>query len=395
MNKPNYQKTLRACYLGLITQAIAANFAPLLFLRFHNEYDIPFGQIALLSSAFYITQILVDVFCAKFVDAIGYRKSAVASELFSVAGLLGMAILPNFVQDPFAAILCSVIIYAMGSGLIEVLGSPIVEACPFEHKDSVMSLLHSFYCWGSAAVILVSTAFFAVAGIGSWKILACLWAILPLYNAYNFATCPIERLTEDGEALGFGTLLKMPRFWLFILLMIGAGASEAGMAQWASAYVEAALGFPKAVGDIAGPCLFAVAMGLSRAIYGKFGEKIDLKKFMLASGLLCLGCYLAAALCAVPIIGLLGCIVCGFSVGILWPGTISVASRALPQGGTALFALLAMGGDMGASIGPGLVGVMTQAADNNMKAGMLAGCIFPVIIIVAIGKMFLTTKVHN
>lgn len=395
MNRPNYNKTLKACYLGFITQAISANFAPLLFLRFHNEYNIPFGQIALLSSAFYITQILVDVFCAKFVDAIGYRKSAVASELFSTAGLLGMAILPNFVKNPFAAILFSVIIYAMGSGLIEVLGSPIVEACPFEHKDSVMSLLHSFYCWGSAAVILISTAFFAVAGIRSWKILACLWAILPLYNAYNFATCPIERLTEEGEALGFGTLIKMPKFWLFILLMIGAGASEAGMAQWASAYVEAALGFPKAVGDIAGPCLFAVAMGLSRAIYGKFGEKIDLKKFMLASGVLCLGCYLAAALCTVPIIGLLGCIVCGFSVGILWPGTISVASRALPQGGTALFALLAMGGDMGASVGPGLVGVVTQAVDNNMKAGMLAGCIFPVIIIVAIGKMFLKSKAHK
>lgn len=394
MNRSNYKKTLTACYLGFITQAITANFAPLLFLDFHKEYGIPFGKIALLSSTFYITQILVDVFCAKFVDKIGYRRCAVGSELLSALGLLGLAVLPGLTQDPFAGMLGSVIVYAVGSGLIEVLVSPIVEACPFEHKDSVMSLLHSFYCWGAAAVILLSTAFFAVAGVGSWKLLACLWALLPLWNAYNFVTCPIERLTEDGEALGFGKLLKTPRFWLFILLMVGAGASEAGMAQWASAYVEAALGFPKAVGDIAGPCLFAVAMGLSRAIYGKFGEKIELTGFMLASGVLCLGCYLAAALCAVPLIGLLGCIVCGFSVGILWPGTISVASRALPQGGTALFGLLAMGGDIGASVAPGLVGAVTQWADNNMKAGMLAGCLFPVIIILAIGRICLSAKKH-
>ena len=384
MNRPNYKKTLTTCYLGFVTQAITANFAPLLFLHFHNTYGIPFGKIAMLSATFYVTQILVDVLCAGVVDKIGYRKCAVGSELLSAAGLLCLAVLPGHTQNPFAAILGSVIVYAVGSGLIEVLVSPIVEACPFDNKDSVMSLLHSFYCWGAAAVVLLSTVFFTVAGVGHWKILALLWALLPLYNAYNFISCPIERLTEEGTELGFGGLLRSPLFWLFILLMIGAGASEAAMAQWASAYVESALGFPKTVGDIAGPCLFAVMMGLSRSIYGKFGEKIDLMRFMLASGVLCLACYLTVAVSGNPLLGLAGCIVCGFSVGILWPGSISIASRKIPLGGTAMFALLAMGGDVGASVGPGLVGIITQSAENNMKMGMLVGSVFPAIIILTV-----------
>lgn len=392
MNHPDYNKTLRTCYLGFITQAITANFAPLLFLYFHREYGIPFGKIALLSSVFYITQILVDMLCAGFVDTIGYRKSAVASEVLSAVGLVGMTVLPGLLPDPFIGFLLSVIVYAVGSGLIEVLVSPIVEACPFENKESVMSLLHSFYCWGSAAVVLLSTAFFAVAGVGSWKILACLWALLPLYNAYNFTTCPIERLTEEGASLSFKELFRSPLFWLFILLMVGAGASEASMAQWASAYVESALGFSKTIGDIAGPCLFAVAMGLSRSFYGKHGEKIDLLRFMLGSGFLCLACYLTAAVSAYPVLGLLGCILCGFSVGVLWPGTISLAAHQMPLGGTALFALLAMGGDIGASIGPGLVGLVTQNANNNMKLGLLTGSIFPALIILTVAAIKLYTK---
>lgn len=393
----NYRKTLITCYLGFITQAIVANFAPLLFLRFHSEYGISLGKIALISTVFYITQILIDMFCAKFVDRIGYRKSVVFSQLLSAVGLIGLAFLPKCFPDPFVGIIISVVIYAVGSGLIEVLVSPIVEACPFDNKDSVMSLLHSFYCWGVVGVVALSTLFFAVFGIERWRILACLWALLPLLNTYNFMTCPIERLTDEGKGLTIKELFTLPVFWLFIVLMVGAGASEASMAQWASAYVESALGFSKSIGDIAGPCMFAVSMGLSRLLYGKYGHKIDLTNFMLGSGILCLICYLLAAVSANPVLGLIGCIVCGFSVGIMWPGSISIASVRIPLGGTGLFALLAMGGDLGASIGPGVIGAVTQNANDNMKAGMFAGCVFPVVLIVSICliKFFLAKTKSN
>ncbi len=379
--RKNYRRTLLACYLGFITQAITANFAPLLFLKFHADYRIPLGQIALIPTAFFLTQLLIDLFCARFVDAIGYRRCVVISEIASGLGLAGLAFVPELFADPFVGILLCVVIYAVGSGLIEVLASPIVEACPFERKDAVMSLLHSFYCWGSVGVIVLSTLFFALFGMERWRILACLWALIPLCNIYNFATCPIERLTEEGKGMSIGALFKTPLFWLAIVLMVCAGASELSMAQWASAYTEAALGFSKTLGDLVGPCLFAVAMGVSRVIYSRLGGKIKLSRFMLGSGLLCLCCYLLASLSANPVWGLIGCILCGFSVGIMWPGTISITSPRLPQGGTALFALLAMAGDLGGAFGPSLVGAVTQQAGDDLRLGMLAGGVFPLLLI--------------
>lgn len=380
----NYRKTLLACYLGFITQAIAANFAPLLFLKLHTDYAIPLGQIALIPMAFFLTQLLVDVLCAKFVDSIGYRRSIVMSEITSCLGLAGLAFIPDLFGDPFIGILICVVIYAIGSGLIEVLVSPIVEACPFDHKDAVMSLLHSFYCWGCVGVILLSTAFFAVFGIDNWKWLACIWALVPLYNIFNFATCPIERLTEEGKGMTIRGLFKLRIFWIAIVLMVCAGASELAMAQWASAFTEAALGFSKTVGDLIGPCLFAVTMGICRVIYGKFGPKMDLTKFMIGSGVLCLCCYLLACLSSSPVLGLVGCVCCGFSVGIMWPGTISITSPRIPTGGTALFAMLAMAGDLGGAFGPSLVGTVTQQAGDNLQTGMLAGSIFPLVLIIAL-----------
>ena len=380
----NYKKTLIACYLGFITQAITANFAPLLFLKFHKDYAIPLGKIAMISTMFFLTQLIVDVLCAKYVDRIGYRKSVVASEVCSVAGLVGLAFLPELFQDSFIGIIISVIVYAIGSGLIEVLVSPIVEACPFEHKEAAMSLLHSFYCWGSVGVVLFSTLFFTVFGIDRWKWLACIWVLVPLYNIYNFATCPIEHLTEDGQSMKIGSLFRVPLFWVAIILMVCAGASELSMAQWASAYAESALSLSKTIGDLAGPCMFAITMGISRVLYGKYGDKIDLMKFMLGSGSLCLICYLMASISANPVIGLIGCILCGFSVGIMWPGTISISSKQLPAGGTAMFALLAMAGDLGGAFGPSLVGNITQQANDNLQKGMLVGCVFPLVLIIAL-----------
>ena len=379
---PNYRKTKTACYLGFVTQAIAANFAPLLFLKFHNDYNISLGNIALISTCFFFTQLLVDLFCAKFVDKIGYRICIVASEVCSAAGLIGLAFLPDILPNPFAGILCSVIVYAIGSGLIEVLGSPIVEACPFENKEATMSLLHSFYCWGAVGTILISTLFFLLFGMDSWKWLAVLWALIPTYNIYNFATCPIEHLVEEGNGMGIRELFQKPLFWISVCLMICSGASELAMAQWASAYAEAALGLSKAIGDLTGPCMFAVTMGISRVIFGKYGDRIDLMKFMTGSGILCVVCYLLTSLSSNPLIGLIGCIVCGFSVGIMWPGTISISSKKFPLGGTAMFALLAMAGDLGGSIGPGIVGYITQAAGDNIRIGMSVGLVFPVILLV-------------
>lgn len=390
---PNYRKTKTACYLGFVTQAIAANFAPLLFLKFHNDYNISLGNIALISTCFFFTQLLVDLFCAKFVDKIGYRICIVASEVCSAAGLIGLAFLPDILPNPFAGILCSVIVYAIGSGLIEVLGSPIVEACPFDNKEATMSLLHSFYCWGAVGTILISTLFFLLFGMDSWKWLAVLWALIPTYNIYNFATCPIEHLVEEGSGMGIRELFQKPLFWISVCLMICSGASELAMAQWASAYAEAALGLSKAIGDLTGPCMFAVTMGISRVIFGKYGDRIDLMKFMTGSGILCVVCYLLTSLSSNPLIGLIGCIVCGFSVGIMWPGTISISSKKFPLGGTAMFALLAMAGDLGGSIGPGIVGYITQEAGDNIRVGMSVGLVFPVILLVML--FILSIERHN
>lgn len=373
----NYKKTKLACYLGFITQAVAANFAPLLFLKFHTDYDISLGNIALISTFFFFTQLLVDLFCAKYVDKIGYRVCIVASEVCSAAGLAGLALLPEIMPSPFAGIIISVILYAIGSGLIEVLGSPIVEACPFENKEATMSLLHSFYCWGAVGTILVSTVFLMIFGIDSWKWLAVSFAIIPAINIYNFATCPIELLVEEGQGMGIRKLFSNPMFLIAIVMMVCSGASELAMAQWASAYAESALGFSKAIGDIAGPCMFAVTMGISRVLFGKASDKMNLNRFMIGSGILCFVCYLFASFSDNPIIGLAGCIVCGFSVGIMWPGTISISSKAFPTGGTAMFALLAMAGDLGGSIGPAIVGRVADMFGGSINVGMRIGLLFP------------------
>lgn len=388
----NYRKTLLACYLGFITQAICANFAPLLFLTFHKDYQISLGHIALIPTAFFLTQLIVDALCARYVDKIGYRRAIVGSQVTSALGLAGLAVLPEMLGDPYIGVILCVILYAIGSGLMEVLGSPIVEACPFDNKDAVMSLLHSFYCWGSVAVVLLSTVFFAVFGVACWKILACLWAIVPLWNMINFLRCPIEHLVEDGQGMTIRQLCKAPLFWLAVLLMVCSGASELSMAQWASAYAEAALGLSKTLGDLMGPCLFAITMGCSRVLYGKYGEKVDLTSFMLGSGALCLVCYLLASMTANPIWGLVGCIACGFSVGIMWPGTLSITSARMPLGGTALFALLAMAGDLGGAFGPSMVGYVTQLAGDDLRAGLQVGCIFPIGLMIGLIIMRRMTK---
>ncbi len=381
IKQKNYKKTLLACYLGFVTQAISANFAPLLFLTFKDTYGIGLEKIALIPLVFYLTQLLIDFAATKFADKIGYRTCVVISQVVSAVGLVLMAILPELLPVPFIGILIAVVLYAMGSGLIEVLVSPIVEACPFENKDGMMSLLHSFYCWGAVGVILGSTLFFTVFGVAKWQILTLIWALIPLYNVFNFITCPIELLVEDGESMNTRQLLQLPLFWLLIILMLCSGASEASMAQWASAFTESAMGVSKTIGDLAGPCLFAVFMGVSRILYGKMNEKLDLIKTMLVCGMLCVICYLLASLSSLPIIGLAGCAICGISVGIMWPGTISVSSQKCPKGGTTMFAFLALAGDLGATMSPTIVGKVSNMAGGNLKIGLLVATIFPLVLV--------------
>lgn len=387
----NYQKTLVACYLGFVTQAISANFAPLLFLTFKSTYGITLDKIAMIPLVFYLTQLLVDLAATKFADKIGYRTCVVTSQVLSTVGLILMAILPEILSVPFIGILISVVLYAIGSGLIEVLVSPIVEACPFENKDGVMSLLHSFYCWGAMGVILGSTIFFAVFGIENWKILTFIWALIPFYNTFNFINCPIERLTEDGKSMGISKLLKTPIFWLMILLMVCSGASEATMSQWTSAFTESAIGVSKTIGDLAGPCMFAMFMGISRMLYGKFSEKLNLTKVMLVCGIMCAVCYLLASMSTLPILGLAGCALCGLAVGIMWPGSISISSQECPRGGTAMFAFLALAGDLGATVSPTMVGSLSEMTGGNLKMGLFVATVFPVVLV--FGLLILKSKV--
>lgn len=379
----NYSKTKIACYLGFITQAIVANFTPLLFMAFHREYRISIATLALIPAVFYIVQLVTDLLCAKFKN-LDYRRSIILSEITSALGLVGLAFLPQIFPSPLVGILLCVAIYAVGSGLIEVLCSPIIEACPFPNKEGMMSLLHSFYCWGAVGVILGSTLFFYFFGLTNWRILACLWALIPLYNIFNFATCPIDPIVPDAEGMSMVELLRNSRFWLFLILMVAAGASESSMAQWTSAFAEASLGVDKAIGDLAGPCGFAFCMGLGRLWYGKKGQNLDLSAYMTGAGILCFAAYLLASLAHHPAIGLAGCMISGLAVGIMWPGSISLTSARMPGAGTALFALLALGGDMGGTLGPSLVGLATRSAENGIQSGILAASVFPAMLVISL-----------
>ena len=380
-----YQKTIYACFLGYIVQAIVNNFVPLLFLTFESAYNIPLSKITLLITFNFGIQLLVDLLSAGFVDKIGYRVCAVAAHIFSALGLLGLSVLPEILPDAYIGLLISVTIYALGGGLLEVLVSPIVESCPSKNKEKTMSLLHSFYCWGHVGVVLFSTLFFKIFGIDNWKILTCIWIIIPLANAFLFTRVPLAPLVKDGETgLSMPALFKNRIFWLLMLMMLCAGASEQAVSQWASTFAERGLGVGKTIGDLAGPMTFAILMGSARAFYGKFGDRINLDKFMIGSGVLCIASYLCISLSPSPFLSLVGCGVCGLSVGIMWPGSFSKASAAIRNGGTAMFALLALAGDLGCSGGPSLVGYMSSIASDNLKKGILAAIIFPFLLIVGI-----------
>ena len=378
---PGYQSTIKACFIGYIIQAIVNNFAPLLFLIFQSTYNIPLSKITLLITFNFFVQLCVDMLSAGFIDKIGYRTAIILAHVLSALGLVSLAVLPGMLPNAFAGLLIAVMIYAVGGGLLEVLVSPIVEACPTDNKETAMSLLHSFYCWGHVGVVLLTTLFFSVFGVGKWKVLAILWAVIPALNCLLFAKVPVYSLLEEGDAgLPVKKLFGNKTFWLLLLLMICAGASEQAVSQWASTFAESGLNVSKTVGDLAGPMFFAILMGVSRTFYGKYGEKIELNMFMRLSAVLCVCSYLLISLSPMPVFGLLGCGICGLSVGILWPGFFSIAANVIPRGGTMLFALLALGGDVGCSAGPTFAGMVSSAAGGNLHMGILAAVIFPVMM---------------
>lgn len=381
--KNNYNHTLIASYVGYIVQAIVNNFAPLLFLTFQKSFSISLDKIAFLVTINFCVQLIVDFLSAKFVDKIGYRNSIVAAHIFAAAGLVGLGIFPSLFVNSYIGLVLAVTLYAIGGGIIEVLISPIVEACPTDKKSAVMSLLHSFYCWGQVFVVLASTLYFTTIGIRNWRILSCLWALIPLLNAFYFTQVPISRPVAEGEGMPVRKLLATKIFWVLVVLMVCAGASELSMSQWASAFAEAGLGISKTAGDLAGPCFFAILMGSARVFYSRFSERIDLQKFILFSSTLCIIGYLLASLSPLPALSLAGCGICGLSVGILWPGTLSIASKKCPRGGTPMFALLALAGDLGCSAGPTIVGVISEAY-NNLKTGILAAIVFPIALIIGL-----------
>ncbi len=377
----DFRHTIAASYIGYITQAIVNNFAPLLFVTFHRTYGISLSRIGLLVTVNFVTQILVDLFSAKFTDRIGYRPNAVLAHIFAAVGLILLGILPELTSDPYLGISIAVVIYAIGGGLTEVIISPIVEACPTDKKGAAMSLLHSFYCWGSVLVVLVSTLLFRLLGLDSWRIISAMWAVIPACNAIYFCFVPINSLADEGRGMSITGLLKKKVFWVLALLMLCSGASELAMSQWASALAETGLHVSKTAGDLAGPCFFAILMGSGRVLHAHVAERFSLTGYLRACACLCIVSYLIVTFSPLPAISLAACGVCGLSVAAMWPGTFSISSKVCPQGGTTIFALLALAGDIGCSAGPTTVGFVSSALQDNLKLGLLSAIIFPVLMI--------------
>lgn len=376
---PSYARTVRACFAGYVTQAIINNFLPLLFTTFHAQYALSLTRISLLVTFNFGVQLAVDLAASVLADRIGYRRCMVLAHVFCGAGLAGLAILPQAMPSPFAGILLCVTVYAVGGGLLEVLVSPIVEHCPGEQKAGRMSLLHSFYCWGTVAVVLLSTLFFTAFGTARWRVLACLWALLPFGNAVVFLRVPIPPTPHEARGTSMRALFRSQLFYVVLLLMFCSGAAEQAISQWASAFTETAVGVSKTTGDLLGTMMFSVLMGLSRLFYGRKSAFIPLRRFMVGCTVLSAAGYLLSALSPHPVGGLLGCAVCGLAVGIFWPGVTSLAAQHI-RGGTAMFAFMALAGDVGCASGPTFVGLLSDRA-GDLHTGILAAICFPLLLL--------------
>ncbi|WP_418778466.1 MFS transporter [Hominenteromicrobium sp.] len=404
----NFKSTVFACYRGYITQGIVNNLSPLFFVLFQNKFGISYSLISALILCNFVTQVITDMLSVKYVDRIGYRKSAVIAHALAFSGLVMQGTLPNVLPAPYVGLVLATIMNGVGGGLIEVIISPIVDSCPGDAKASAMSLLHSFYCWGQMGVVLITTLLLRLIGEDLWFIIPILWSLLPLYNLFRFLKVPLTPTVPEEEKTPLKTLFTSKIFLVALLLMLCAGASELAMSQWSSLFAERALGVTKVIGDLLGPCLFAVFMGIGRTIYGVWGEKIHLTGAMVFCAALCILCYLGTALFENPWLSLLSCALCGFSVSLMWPGTFSLTSAAYPKGGTAMFGILAVLGDVGCSVGPALMGAVSGAVSGNaniaaafpnltadqlgLKSGMLFSAVFPAFILIGV---LLLTRFHK
>lgn len=378
-----YRHTIQTCYVAYVVQAIINNLGPLLFLTYEKSLGISLEKIGLLITLNFGTQILVDMLAAKYVDRFGYRASIRFAHIAATIGLVGMGVFPFLFGDAFLGLAVAAVINSIGGGIIEVLVSPIVEAAPSGEKDKAMSLLHSFYCFGHMGVVILSTIGFALFGMGRWYLLPILWAIVPFVNIFLFSFVPINAVVAAEHTMPARKLFKMKLFWIFVLLMICAGASEQAISQWVSFFAEDGLKVSKTVGDLMGPCAFALMMAISRVFYGRQGHKVDLHRFIIYSCAACIAGYAIAVLAPHPALALAGCALCGLSVGIMWPGTFSIAAEECPQGGTVLWAMLALAGDVGCAAGPGTVSWVSAALPAwGLKAGLAAAVLFPVVMLV-------------
>ena len=381
----SYKFTIFFSCIGYFVQAIAINFSPLLFNTFEKEFDISLSLISLLIAIAFTIQFITDILVAKFSKKINLRLMCVLAHILAALGMVGFSVLPGIMKDPYLALIISTALASVGSGFIEIVISPIVEACPTKRKSSMMAILHSFYSWGLAGVVLLSTLFFSFVGLENWRILSLLWAIVPLVGAVGFCFVPIFKLDGDNDKQDEASnraLTKIPIFWIFFGIMICAGAAEQAMGQWTSSFAESALHIPKAIGDLIGLFGFAIFMGLSRVIYSVFSSKINLRTYMSASAFLCVLSYLLIVFSPLPLLSLIGCAVCGFACGVMWPGTYSLAGKKLPYQSVSMFALLAFAGDIGCLIGPSLAGSIASAFGDNLKAAFLFAAAFPLIMFI-------------
>ena len=378
-NKLTYSHTLAACCLAYITQSVASTFLPLLFVRFGTEFGLDIGRLTVLVTVTFFTQIFVDAAAPVIVRKTGYRALTVAAAVFSLCGFAGLSFMADIIPGAFCGIFICTVLYAIGAGLIEVLITPIVDSCPTAKKAGSMAFVHSSFSAGCVMVVLVSTLFFSVFGIENWRVLALIFAAVPLAAAAGFMLVPIRTPEEVRERGSVKDMIKTPMFWIFGVVMVCAGASELSMSQWASAFAEAGLGVSKTMGDLLGPCAFAFLMFLGRIIYGKISDKVDIVKVMLACSALCVAAYITASFAKQPVVALLGCCVCGFAVGPMWPGTFSLCSKYMPNISSVIFAAYALFGDLGCTGGPAVVGLISGDSSNISK-GLSIAVVFPVLL---------------
>ena len=383
----NYKLTKKACYIGYFVQAIINNLSPLLFIIFQEDFGVSTALLSLLVFINFITQLLVDALSVKFIAKIGERRCILLAHALSAMGLILLGVLPEVIPNTFIALSIATVVSAIGSGLIEVMISPLVDRIPSEKSSAEMSLLHSFYCIGHVGVILLSTVFFRLAGMSLWQILPVIWAIVPAVNALLFIKTPFPPEVSSEERIPLRHLAKTKTFLLFAVLMLCGGAAEQSVAQWASLFAEKTLGVSKSVGDLLGPCMFAVCMGIGRLLYGFFGEKYPIKRALTLFAALSVVSYLITSLSPFSAFSLLGTALCGFSVSIMWPGVLSLCSESYKNGGTPMFAVLALFGDLGCAAGPFFAGMMSDISLSlslgmeNLKFGILCSLIFPAIML--------------